>query len=260
MQKHRNGFTLIEMLAALLAASLIMTGIISSFVAQDKASVQEDRLRGTEENLRAGMDVITDTLRNGGFGVPNGSLGTWINWVSGFSTTPVVISGNTPQALSIAACTSQPVATLTAAATAAATQLTVNSTAALTSGNLIWIGYSEFARVTAKTNTTLTIDTKPSTPSVNDGIGIARPVGAPICRVDVLTFTVDPSANTLTMTRSNATTGVTSSLLAEGISDLQVTSITAGRNYQVTLTGMTKNAKTGTSIYRSLTSSVALVN
>jgi prepilin-type N-terminal cleavage/methylation domain-containing protein len=260
MQQHRNGFTLIEMLVSLLAVSLIMAGIISNFVAQDKAGVQGDRLRATEENLRAGMDIITDALRNSGFGVPNGNLGTWINWVAGFNTSPVVITGNGPQTLSLAACTSQPVATLTAAANAGATQLTVNSTATLATGNLIWIAYREFARVQAMTNTTITIDTNPNTSSVNDGLGGARAAGSPICRVEVLTFAVNTSSNTLSMTRSSASTGTTTSTLAEGISDLQVTSVTAGRKYQITLTGVALDTKTHAPIYRSLTSGVALMN
>ncbi len=254
MLKKNTGFTLIELLVSITVMSVIMAAMVSTFVTESRTSGQQERLVQMEANLRAATLIVGESIRNAGFGVPNGNLAQWITTVPGFTNFPVRITGASPTTLDVASCTSQPVAWLTAAPLAGATVLTVNPTAPFQTNNLIWIGFSQFARVTG-VGGTLTIDTNPVSAG-NQGLNRPFPQNTPLCRVDVSTFTVD-TANQLWVNRY-ANGGL--QLLAEDISNLQVTTITAGRRYQLAITGQTTNINTGALISLILTPDSAVVN
>ncbi len=255
MQMKNAGFTLIELLVSITVMSIIMAAMVSTFVTESRTSVQQERLVQMEANLRAATLMVGESIRNAGFGVPNGNLAQWITTVAGFTTFPVRITGASPNTLDIASCTSQPVAQLTAAALGGATALTVNPSSPFQTGNLIWIGFSQFARVTGA-GSTLTIDTNPVLSGIQ-GLSSPFPQNTSICRVDISTFTVDTTTQILWVNRY-ANGGL--QMLAEDISNLQVTTITAGRRYQLAITGQTTNINTGALISRTLTTDIAVVN
>lgn len=255
-RREKNvGFTVIELLVSIVSVSLIMTAVISSLAVHNKAAIQQDRLVSMEENLRAGMGMIAEALRNTGYGVPRTALNLWLG-DSSFSTLPLNIA--TAQQLKLATCTSQPVATLAIQSGVNATTLTVNSVSGLSVNKSIWIGRSEFAKITNTDGRTIVIDTNMTTAG-NQGIFRAYPIGTPICRIDILTFTVDPSTKHLTLLR-NDVPGAQPQLVAEEIISLVITQVTQGRLYRVTLTGKTKNVETNTDVTRTLASEIALVN
>src|SRR5262249_31344673 len=155
--------------------------VVTSFAAQNKAAIQQDRHSEMEENLRVAMHFVTDALRNAGYGTPRANLNVWLSQDFGTSTVPLILANNS---LTLAACTSSPVATVTVATTATGgTSLSVSSTADIAVGQTLWVGRSEFVKVTAKTSSTITFDTDPVS-STTTGLYRTYPIGAPICRVD----------------------------------------------------------------------------
>ena len=249
------GFTVIELLVSITIVSLIMTAVVSSLAVHNKAAIQQDRLVSMEENLRAGMGMIAEALRNTGYGVPRTALNLWLG-DSSFSAFPLNIA--TAQQLKLATCTSLATATLTVQSAANATTLTLNSVSGLSNTKSIWIGRSEFAKITGISGNTITIDTNMMTAG-NQGLFRVYPVSTPICRIDILTFTVNPSTKQLTLLR-NDVAGAQAQLVAEEISSLVITQVIQRRLYRVALTGQTKNIQTNADITRTLTSEIALVN
>ena len=255
MSKKSTGFTVIELLVSITVVSLMMMAVVSAFSAHSKSSLQEDRLVSMEENLRMGMGMITEALRNTSYGVPRTSINLWLG-DSSFSNLPINIA--TAQQLKLATCTSQPVATLAVQSAAAATTLTLNSVSGLSDNRAIWIGRGEFAKITGISGNIITIDTNMTTAG-NQGLFRTYPVSTPICRIDILTFALDPSTQQLTLLR-NDVAGAQAQLVAEGVSNLVITQMIQGRLYRVALTGKTKDIKTNADITRTLTSDIALVN
>src|SRR5260221_9525075 len=84
------GFTLLEMLVALLVMGVVIVSAIGTFSAQSQTFMRQDLAVATEENLRVGMDALADSLRNGAYGVPTANLPTWIPCVAGFTSNPKI--------------------------------------------------------------------------------------------------------------------------------------------------------------------------
>lgn len=272
MRRRQSGFTLTELLAVLFPISLIAAGAVGFFASQNKTYMQQDIAVTTEENLRAAMGMVTDTLRTAGCGVPKSNLGDWITWVSGFDNDPLLVTdgGALPDVVSVAACAPEPVAHLTASAENGATSLSIASDYPGTSitdllngsdKSLVWIGDSDHARVTGVSGHAIQIDTDP-TANGNQGIARVYLPGTPITRIDVFTFEVlvDAGTNRPWM-RINKHRG-TQDPAAEGISDLQITTLVPGRRYQVALTARSESADpiTGEVLERTLSTDVQVRN
>src|SRR5262249_29885135 len=153
-----------------------------------------------------GMATLTDTLRTSGYGVPPGDASKWITWVGGMKTNPVVSGSGKDTKVFVASCVSD-LATFNTRANANATTIKLTpsvSGQALTSlfdtskKKLITIDGQESAIVTAVTTTQLTIDTSPITGG-GQGLSQSYPIGTPVCRVDVRTFSIqaDPTTKLL---------------------------------------------------------------
>jgi prepilin-type N-terminal cleavage/methylation domain-containing protein len=272
MRAPQAGFTLTELIVALIPMSLVAAGAVGFFATHNRTYVQQDIAVSTQENLRAAMSMVTDTLRTAGCGVPKSNLGTWITWVAGFDNDPVLVDdgGAEPDTLSVAACTPQPVARLSAAAAAGSTSIalasdyadaTVGQLLNGTDKSLILIGDAQHARVVSVSGTTVTIDTDPTTNGAQ-GLTRAYVAGTPITRIDVTTFQVETDADTgLPWLRFNKHRG-SEDPAAEGISDLQVATLGAGAHYQLTLTARSESPDPvgGQVLTRSLSSDVRLRN
>ena len=81
MRGARAGFTIFEVLAALLLLSVAMVGVVLAFANYSRRYAQQDLRMTLDQNLRQGMDMMGDTLRTAGYGVPGASLANWITWV-----------------------------------------------------------------------------------------------------------------------------------------------------------------------------------
>jgi hypothetical protein len=246
MRHGANGLSLPELLVGLLLVSVVVAGIGGVFASQNRAYRREDLRVAVEENLRVASEMIAETLRNAGCGTPRHGLSAWIPWAPGFADDPVVSAdgGTDPDTLSVATCTTS-VARLTGAAAAGDTTLTVASEFPTTPISdllndadkaLVWIDHRQHALITSVGDDTITVDTDPIT-SGNQGIWRAQPAGTPIARVDVFTFEIagDPQTG-LPQLRLDKHRG-TPFVVAEGISDLRVSTVEPRRRYRVTLTG-----------------------
>src|SRR5881296_206472 len=159
MRRESAGYGLMELLAAVLVLSVAMAAVVVVFATQGRAYLRADTQATMEANLRLGMNIVTESLRNAKYGVPTANLSSWIAWVSGFTSNPTITTnGSNPAVISVASATSQPVATLTAHVDAGATVIYVSSAAGLNTGpqRLLLIGDSENALVTAVNGTQVT--------------------------------------------------------------------------------------------------------
>jgi prepilin-type N-terminal cleavage/methylation domain-containing protein len=266
-----GGFTLPELLVVMLLAGLIAAGMGGVFSTQNRAYMQQDLHVAMGENLRVGMSTVTDTLRMAGCGVPPSHLGSWISWTSGFVDHPIVVTdgGSNPDTLMVAACT-PPLATMITRSDAGSTTIILNPTIAgkstgdlfnVSDKSLIWVGDGDYAKIRSVSGNVLTVDTDP-TATGNQGLLRSHPLGAVVSRVDVHTFLVDTDPDaalpSLRVDRHHGT--VTTA--AEGISDLQLETITPGRQYRVTLTGRTErhDPVNGAFLTRALVSNITLRN
>jgi len=267
-----RGFTLIELLVSMIAVSTMMLGIVRFFLLQHRTNAQQEAGTDMEENLRVASSVLGDAIRGARYGAPPFNLSTWIPWVSpAFVSNPQRTAGanaSTPDTLSVAGCFEKRLGTLSAPAVKDAAFVLsvtpdagVSLTDSLDAANkrLIQIGETEFAWVTAVGSTSLTIDTKVSTPA-NDPVTVFHPSGAEICRVDVITYTVDTTTNRLMRDQNQ---GAGAQIVAEGISNMKITPAT--RKYTVVLTAVpernTKDPVTGnTFASRTLTTDIWMRN
>jgi hypothetical protein len=222
-----------------------------------------------EQNMRVGMRVLSDALRATGYGVPSSNLKSWIPWMNGntFENNPEIVAGP-PATISVARCTSVPVAFLTLPAARGSTSLTVTSNVpdkpVPTVLNpyhkrLIFIGGKEVAHVKHMSgDSTLTIDTG-AIRGGEQGLINSYPVGTPICRVDVLTFAIDSTSNELTLDLNQ---GDGAQQLADQISNLKITTVEAAARYEIEMTALSKNVDpvTGTKLTRTLRSDVMVRN
>jgi len=259
MRRASAGYGLVELLVAVLVLSVAMAAVVVMFSAQDRAYLRADTQATMEANLRLGMNMVTESLRNGKYGVPSANLSSWITWVSGFTSNPTITTnGSNPAVISVASTTSQPVATLTAHVDAGATTLNVSSSSQLNASaqRLLLIGDSENAVVTGVNSTAITIDTDPLTAG-NQGLARAYPAGTPLYRVDVLTFQVGTATSQLLR---NDNRGGGAQAAVEGITNLQVATVTAGTQYDITLTARSPqvDALTRQTLTSSLRSKVTL--
>jgi type II secretory pathway pseudopilin PulG len=263
------GFSLTELLISLPLMGLVLAGAIGVFASQNRTSTQQGLTVATEQNLRVGMDVVTEALRTGGYGVPTTNLPRWIPWVADFSNNPL-ISGTSPASISVAGCF-QEVAKLSAGTAAGATTLSLTSRVVgsgipelLSPSGLILIDGSENAQVTAVNGSSITIDTAPSTAG-RQGLVRAYPQGAPICRVDVRTLSIYADAATgQPFLGVDIHRGSGPQRIAAGISNLAIATVESGkqRQYQITLTAQSAKIDPGSGAYltRSLRSSVTFNN
>jgi prepilin-type N-terminal cleavage/methylation domain-containing protein len=243
--RHAAGFTLTELLVTLAIVSIVMTGVTGFFVSLGHSVLREQESSALTAGLRLGLDRIAADLRQAGHGVPQDRLALWIPWVSGFTENPQIAHDHGSDTLTVARCTSQPVAVLASAAAIGATQLTLTSTSGAPLRHLlnaerkrlIRIAESEFAHVTGTPSGTATasigIDTQPD-PTVshppaaaNPGLSRPYPAGTPVCRVDVHTWWVDRAGSVL---RLNTHHGAGNQPVVDGITALKLT----GR-YRITL-------------------------
>jgi len=64
---NRLGFTLVELLIAVLLSSLVMYGVFAAFQSQNRTYVTQDLTVEMQQNLRAAVDMISRDIRMAGF-------------------------------------------------------------------------------------------------------------------------------------------------------------------------------------------------
>jgi len=76
--KSKAGFTLIEVLVAMVVVMIVMAGAYSVFLSQQKNTTVQINVSDIQQNLRTAMDFMARDIRMAGFaGTENGSLGSF---------------------------------------------------------------------------------------------------------------------------------------------------------------------------------------
>ena len=65
-----RGFSLIELMIAIVISSVIVAGGYTILTATHKATISNERAVGTQQNIRVAMEVIARDIKLSGFGMP----------------------------------------------------------------------------------------------------------------------------------------------------------------------------------------------
>jgi type IV pilus assembly protein PilW len=87
----RRGFTMIEMMIAVLVASVVVAGLYSVFNMQSRQFMYQDLQMEMHQNLRFGTDMVTRSVRMAGYGT-GGSVTGYSGSTSDDATLPVIMS------------------------------------------------------------------------------------------------------------------------------------------------------------------------
>jgi type II secretory pathway pseudopilin PulG len=263
-----GGFTVIELLVALLVAAVVLAGTLTTLAGQSQVQNQQRMELAMEQNMRIAMDVLSDQIQFANVGVPRVSPEIWIPWVAGFTTNPKVTTS--PTTISVAAATSYPVARLKSRALAGETSLnlvsavdgkTVTDLLNTNQKRLISLDGEVHAHLMSVGASTVTINTQP-TSKKNVGVPRSYPANTPIFRVDVQTFSLAVNKATgMSELLVDYNDGSAKSAVAEGITAMTITPVGEdGYGYRITLTGKAERPDPSTGVYltRTISSELAM--
>jgi prepilin-type N-terminal cleavage/methylation domain-containing protein len=74
LRMNRNGFTLIELVVALVLSFILVGAVYQSFSSQQKAYTIQDQVAETQQNARMAMNILLRDMRMAGFGMPDGGI------------------------------------------------------------------------------------------------------------------------------------------------------------------------------------------
>ncbi len=77
IRNNRKGFTLIEILIAMVVSGIVITGIYSVYNYQQKTYVSQLQIVEMQQNLRAGLLMLVNEIRMAGYD-PTGAASAWI--------------------------------------------------------------------------------------------------------------------------------------------------------------------------------------
>jgi len=208
----KKGMTLVELLIALAASSILTVAMFGSFMGQQKSYAVQDQVVDMQQGLRIAVDRMTREIRMAGYG---GDILETFGNVNGFShiITPV----NSTRDL-ITILMADGVARLSQNAPAGSNQLHLNTSDVFDTGSRKYLclqGLNNYA-VQAVTGGTVTL----ATPLLEDHL-INESVGL----VKAITYRIDP--NTTNLVRDE-NTGEGGEILAEDVEDIQMRYTLAG--------------------------------
>src|SRR5438046_4319346 len=97
MRRESAGYGLVELLAAVLVLSIAMAAVVVVFATHSRAYLRADTQSTMEANLRLGMNMVTESLRNGRYGVATTNISNWITWVPGCNANQTItLNGPNP--------------------------------------------------------------------------------------------------------------------------------------------------------------------
>jgi len=77
MEIRHEGFTLVELVLAMVISTIIAAAVFAAYTAQQRTYLAQEQVAELQQNLRAGMDILTRELRTAGFD-PTGNVGATI--------------------------------------------------------------------------------------------------------------------------------------------------------------------------------------
>lgn len=97
--KNPHGFTLVELLVAMVIGMLVASGAYSVFFSTTRTARKQEQVSEIQQNLRVAMERISQDIRQAGFGLPED--GSPLSYATGESTTsgtwsaPITTSNST---------------------------------------------------------------------------------------------------------------------------------------------------------------------
>ncbi len=73
-QLNRKGFTLVELLVAMVLSFILIGGIFGAFSSQQKAYTVQDQVAEAQQNARMAMNILMRDIRMAGYGMPDGGI------------------------------------------------------------------------------------------------------------------------------------------------------------------------------------------
>ncbi|VAX29907.1 hypothetical protein MNBD_NITROSPIRAE03-1600 [hydrothermal vent metagenome] len=70
IRNSQRGFSLVELMIALLITALVMGGIYTTFVVQQRSFTSQDQVAETQGSSKIAFDMIVNDIRNAGYGYP----------------------------------------------------------------------------------------------------------------------------------------------------------------------------------------------
>jgi len=225
--KKEKGFTLIEMLIALVISTLLIAGLYRTFISQQKTYTVQEQVVDMQQNVRAAINRMMTEIRMAGFG--NVSMVLPVTYSTG--TFNNVLNLNTPTAGSLTIVSSVgETSALAAEGGIGQNQITVST---LTDGQgnplfdtgnrrYISIGGLESHRLTS-------IDSGTKTITLDGPLGFYHPVGTPVYIIRALSYRVASVNGILTLVRDE-NLGNGAQPQADNIEDLQFIYLDANGN------------------------------
>lgn len=213
--KTDRGFTLIEVLVALILLGVTLGTLCHVFLSQAEAFKTQARIIQRQQNLRAALEIMARDFRSAGYPTLDQSylmnLTGWLpNSFIPKIPQPVVVSGvvswtpggDNPDTLSLLICLSgeSNPTTLSQGALAGDTSIRLALNSTDTNGqynlfDLVYIGKPpELAQVTGISGQVLTIDTDPGQPG-NQGLKKAYPVGTEVGEISLVSYSAFTDSN-----------------------------------------------------------------
>jgi prepilin-type N-terminal cleavage/methylation domain-containing protein len=71
---NRKGFTLIELMVALVLSFILVGAVYRTFTVQQKSYTIQDQIAETQQNARMAMNILLRDIRMAGYGMPDGGI------------------------------------------------------------------------------------------------------------------------------------------------------------------------------------------
>ncbi len=87
----QHGFSLIELMIAILITALVMAGVYTTFVVQQRSFIAQDQVTETQGSSKIAFDMLVTDIRNAGYGYPEDEAPQ----INGFTGTVIPTDGGT---------------------------------------------------------------------------------------------------------------------------------------------------------------------
>lgn len=201
----RAGFTLVELLIALLISSLVLGTVFSLFSQYRRGLRRQQNLSEIQQNLRFGFAQLARDLAMAGYGMTGQGarypLARWIPWVNNLTANPTIVSGGatgSDRITMVAAYDRLTRVYTPATAGSFAIVLPPGAGAAfdLSRRSVIYVGQSELLKITAIAGDTLTVS---SSPTNTRALNWDHPAGEPVELVKAVTYSIAGTRGSATL-------------------------------------------------------------
>jgi type IV pilus assembly protein PilW len=72
INNSQHGFSIVELMIAILITVLVMAGVYTTFVVQQRSFTSQDQVSETQGSSKIAFDMIVNDIRNAGYGYPEG--------------------------------------------------------------------------------------------------------------------------------------------------------------------------------------------